>query len=441
MTHHIKKLLVFILAIGFILPFNANATNGYFQIGYGPRMLAVAGVGTALPQDSMAASMNPAGQAIVGKRLDFSMKYFAPIRSANSQFGGGPLRSKSKSELFLIPNFGYTRPLNDKMTIGIVAYANGGMNTDFAKDNGGVNLFGNNQSHLGVDLAQLIIAPTFTYKIADGQYLGISPLIGVQLFKANGLQNFCALKLTGCVGGVGSPTANKGLTNQGREYSYGAGVRVGWLGQLTKNITAGAAFASKVYMTDFVDYDQLFADGGSFDIPSNFSVGIAIKAMPKVTVAFDIQGIFYSDVDAIANRGPTVLGANVFAQGQGFLGQSNGLGFGWNDMYVYKLGMVYEHDREWTWRAGVSHTDQPIEGNQTAFNILAPAVVETHATIGFSYRPKGDDHRVWTLTYMHAFSNTVTGQFPVAFGGTPGTKQTRLEMYQDAFDMGFTWEF
>ncbi|WP_197409246.1 MULTISPECIES: hypothetical protein [Microbulbifer] len=39
----------------------AEATNGYFVEGVGPKAQAMAGVGVALPQDALAAANNPAG--------------------------------------------------------------------------------------------------------------------------------------------------------------------------------------------------------------------------------------------------------------------------------------------------------------------------------------------------------------------------------------------
>ena len=56
------------------------ATNGYFAHGYGTHYKALAGAGTAFPLSSMAAAINPAGMAFVGKRLDVSFALFAPNR-------------------------------------------------------------------------------------------------------------------------------------------------------------------------------------------------------------------------------------------------------------------------------------------------------------------------------------------------------------------------
>jgi len=61
-----------IAAIMLAFPAVSEATNGYFAHGYGARSKAMAGVGAALPQDAMAAAVNPAGMVFVGNRRAFN---------------------------------------------------------------------------------------------------------------------------------------------------------------------------------------------------------------------------------------------------------------------------------------------------------------------------------------------------------------------------------
>ena len=57
----------------FLFPVVSEATNGYFAHGYGARSKALAGATSALPQDAMAAAVNPAGMAFVDDQLDLEM--------------------------------------------------------------------------------------------------------------------------------------------------------------------------------------------------------------------------------------------------------------------------------------------------------------------------------------------------------------------------------
>jgi long-chain fatty acid transport protein len=58
----LKGLVVFSVVMMIALSFvaTASATNGYFAHGYSIKNKALAGAGTALPLDSLAASTNPA---------------------------------------------------------------------------------------------------------------------------------------------------------------------------------------------------------------------------------------------------------------------------------------------------------------------------------------------------------------------------------------------
>lgn len=429
-----KHLIAVATAATFLAPVPAFATAGYFSIAYGAKSRGIAGAATALSQDTYAAAVNPAGMAKAVGTNDVGILVFNPIREATTAFGS----QESGADGFIIPSGGFVRKLNDKMTWGMSVYANGGLNTDYEEDaGGGRNLFGFPGEGLGVDLAQLIFAPTITYELNKKHTIGASLLVGYQRFKARGLQGFAGLKGDGST--AGTAAGNEGLTNQGYDDAWGFGLRVGWQGQLSNNVSVGAAYSTKVYMDEFSKYDKLFAEDGDFDIPANWSIGIAGKVSPTVTVSADIQRILYSGVKSISNTGPSLTGtgAAVFPAGSGVLGANNGLGFGWDDVTVFKIGAVYEHNANFTYRFGYAYNTEAFDDDELAFNVLAPAVIREHATAGFTYRPNGKDDQQVTFTFMHAFENSQSGAFPAAFGGT----RTRLQMYQNAFDFQYTWNY
>jgi len=421
------------MAAGIALASPVLATNGYFQIGYGAKSTGMAGVGVANPQDTLAGASNPAGMALVGEGFDIGFRLFSPVRSA-SLACPGPVctESDSDNELFLIPDGGYTTRINDKMFAGVSVYGNGGMNTSYPDNlfaevafkgmgfppGAGTAAFGD----LGVDLIQLMVAPTLTYEVAEGHTLGISPVLAVQRFSAEGFGPFKGLSSNGAK-----------LTNNGDEWSYGIGVRIGWLGQIGNAWRLGATVASKTYMTKFDDYSGLFADGGSFDIPANAAIGFAFDATPSLTFAADVQRIFYGDVDSIANPGPTMAEIGGAISPDRMLGASNGIGFGWEDIWVFKLGASYKINNAWTVRAGYNRNESPIPNSEVLFNILAPAVIEDTVTLGFSF--KSSKNSEWNMSYMHAFETSQTD--PSTSFGVPAT----IKMYQNAVNFSYTRTF
>jgi len=299
----------------------------------------------------------------------------------------------------------------------------------FNPNPGPYNLLCGNGS-LGVDLMQLIIAPTLAYKFTPNHAFGISPLIGIQSFAAEGLQAF-----------GGFSTSPNDLTNKGHDTSYGYGVRVGWFGRMSDAVSLGAAYSTKIYMTEFDKYKGLFAEQGGFDMPENYSVGIAFKATPKLTVLADYRRINYSDVPSVGNPSGDLL--QCAGGNQAFcLGGASGAGFGWQDVNVYKIGFEYQYDREITLRAGYSRNDNPIRAQDVTINILAPGVIEDHVALGFTYTTKSGGEL--TMFYMHAFENSVTGSslfnsFPLPPGASAGTET--IKMYQDSIGIAYGWKF
>jgi long-chain fatty acid transport protein len=407
---------------------SAFATNGYFSHGYGMKAKGMGGVGIALPQDGLAAATNPAGMVMVGDRLDLGVDWFKPNRGANVVGTGAGINIDGSYDgngdsSFLVPEFGYNKMLGWDMAVGVSVYGNGGMNTKyntspFAAGNLGL---GGGQNPGGVNLEQMFIAPTFSMKLNKNHAVGVSIVMAYQTFGATGLQAFNA-----------NSSAAGSLTNRGNDHTLGWGLRFGWTGQVSDNVTLGATYASKI-KGKFNDYKGLFAEEGRFDIPENYGIGIAVKATPKLTVAADIQQINYGNSKAIAN--PNCLGTGAAACN---LGLSGGAGFGWRDMTVYKLGVSYELSKDLTLRAGLSTNRQPIPARETFFNILAPGVVENHLTLGGTWTLANKNEL--TVGYMHAFKKTVNGSGSVA-AGTGGVGEANLHMSQDSLGLAYGIKF
>jgi long-chain fatty acid transport protein len=180
-------------------------------------------------------------------------------------------------------------------------------------------------------------------------------------------------------------------------------------------------------MSKFDKYKGLFAEGGDFDIPEMYGVGIAVKATPALTLAADVQRINYSDVDSVGNT------VNNFANNQ--LGSKNGPGFGWRDVTAVKVGASYAWNETLTVRAGYNHSSQPIRSSETMFNILAPGVVQDHLTLGATYVLPNQSEL--SFSYMHAFEEKVkgSGSIPFILGA-----EANLKMYEDSLGIAYGWK-
>ncbi len=375
------------------------ATDGYFDFGYGIQSKGTGGAGVAFPQDSLAPAINPAGVAFLANRVDAGLTYFQPDRGASlgpAQFDGNGIQR------FYIPEAGFNYSLSEHFDTALAVYGNGGMNTDYKTPIPG---FGTTSA--GVNLSQVFITPTVAYRINENHAFGIAPLFAIQDFKAHGLQDF-------------------GIQNNGDDYSYGGGVRIGYTGKFTDWLTVGATYQSRVFTTGFSKYSNLFAEQGSFDIPSNFAFGLAVKPVKKLTYALDVERILYSEVKSVGNE----LSGATLANG---LGSDGGPGFGWRDVTAVKTGFAFEATSQLTLRLGYNYSSQPIPENQTYFNILAPGVVQHHITAGLTW--KFTKHFEASAFYAHAFDAEVNGS------GNFGGANANIRMSQDTFGLGVGWLF
>jgi long-chain fatty acid transport protein len=465
------------------LPFAAQATTGYFSLGYGAKAMGLAGAVVSNPQDSLAAAANPAGMAAVGKRrLDIGTRLFSPVREArlSAQHIGAqnPINSESTDKLFVIPNMGFTTQVGDSnFWTGFSSFGNGGMNSTYGKNVfdqmnavSGAWLQGFGQAlaggatpdqarqagaqaanqvpkgattgtpetgQLGVDFFQIIIAPTLAYKFdegaAEGLTLGLSPLVAMQQFKAFGLGNFQCFTATAnaspasqaSCATTGQPApgfASNNLTDRGSDVSWGAGVKVGALYDLGKlwdfldGFTIGGSYQSKIYMTKFGKYEELFAENGKFYIPATWSAGLTYKPIEAWSLTFEYSRIFFGGIRALSNKGPRQLQspagplpAPSIPPGSGFLGASNGLGFGWTDVDVFRFASAYDINRKWTIRGGVAYSNNPINATTDYLDI--------------------------TAAYMHGLKSR-NHSSNTAFG-VPG----EISMYQNSFDIGIGVKF
>lgn len=399
----------------------AFALNGFFAHGYGTQSKAMAGSGVALALDSLAPATNPAAIVWLGARTDVGLSLFNPVRghsasgeptgacASQSQctFGLGPQNLDSGLELFPVPSFGMVRPLSERSAWALSVYGSGGLNTDY--DTGSATfgvpsgtappgqsvtspgVFGSGDA--GVDLSQLFVVMSYAQRFGTGGAWGVAPILAGERFRAKGLRNFSAYSAD-----------PEHLTNNGYDHALGYGVRLGVQGTLHPMLKVGASWQSRVYMSKLDKYAGFFAEQGDLDVPSTFTVGLATTLIPNVAIAFDVQQIQFADVKSVGNR----LLPNLV---ESRLGDDRGVGFGWRNMTIYKLGAAMQGDGNRTWRIGYSYGDQQIPDSQVFLNVLGPSVIRHHVTAGLTQ--KLPDGREWNVSLMFALRNTVDGPNPL----------------------------
>jgi len=426
--------LSFLLTAGVLLALagTASATNGYFTHGTGTKNKGMAGAGMAGATDSISIANNPASAIFAIGKLDAGAAIFSPLRSYNTStslyngagtaFTIGPNDLDSDRNYFVIPHVAYTWGVGTNGALGVAFYGRGGMNT---KWQGGTasfffppagqtvtppGTFGAGKA--GVDLSQAFLDIAYASKTSDKFAWGAALVVAVQSFEAYGVNSFAPFTQTFAESGGAVFPAN--LSDNGHELSTGVGAKVG------------------------IDFAH---------IPADAKFGLTFKANEGLSLSFDVEHIWYSDIGSVGNPF-----ANIFTcpsvnplstDFSGCLGGSNGAGFGWDDMTVYKVGVEWSSgSSDYTWRAGYSHGSQPIASTEVMFNILAPGTIEDHISGGFTKKMGETGELNFSATY--AFDNSVTGPNLFDFDqfnplGPP--QNIEISMYQWEVELSYTWRF
>jgi long-chain fatty acid transport protein len=417
-----------VLAVAIALSGSALATNGYWSHGYGPKSKSMAGACVAMAFGAMCAASNPGSLAVVGNRLEFGAGLMSPDRGFTADdnammppYGAvNPGEYRSTNNMFLIPHFAYNIQLDADSTFGIAIGGNGGLNTEY-----NTAVFGNFSNPMGVassptsiDMMQAFAGITYSRKLNEAHSFGISPILTAQSLEVQGLEPFQALSL------------HPGhVTNRGSDLSWGAGLKLGWLWQVNDRLNIGASYQSRIYMTEFDEYKGLLAEEGDFDIPPNMDLGFAYKIRPDFTFSFNYQRIEFSEVNSVGNRSDM-----VFMPGSVLLGTDDGLGFGWEDVDVFKFGVEWQYDSELSLRAGYSYSEGPVSAGQALFNILAPAVVKHHYTFGVGKKLDGDSEL--NIAFSYAPRETLSGTNP-----NTGPQTGSIDMSQWEIEVGWGMRF
>jgi long-chain fatty acid transport protein len=408
-----RSLMRTALLSALVVPVTAFATNGYQLIGVGSYQKGLAGAVTANPGSAMTAVTNPAGAARVGSRADFSLEAFMPDRSVDfTALGGG--KAESAVDMYGIPAIGWTAPTSDGSDVyfGGGMYGTSGMGVDYGVTPGPVfpgptdTLF---DGYSSISFWQM--APVLAWNVDDKLSLGASLNIDYQSV---------ALKQRFTDTTTPLPTTLQQIDLSRSASSFGLGLSLGVLYDPIPAMTLGFSYKSKQNFSD-LEYQLAAGDitlnGNPFpagtytldlDYPQQAAVGIAYRAGNKLTLSGDIKWINWSDtMGQLVINGP---------------GGSIPYNSGWDDQTVFAIGINYDINDMFTIRGGYNYAESPIGPEDVANNLILPAVVESHYTIGGDYRINAH----WDLAfhYMYVPENTVTSTDPQLPGAEISLSET-----------------
>jgi long-chain fatty acid transport protein len=385
------------------------------------KALGMAATGVAYPQDAESGAYNPANTLWVGDRADSGTSV---IRTDGETTATGftiPQQNGTfpafVSPYKYNPHLGVTKQFcvrGRRLAAGFVVYNRA---QAYSKYDQAFPVIGTD--HLRLSYLQEIVNPMLGIEICPGHTVGVALDIVFQRLKINGLENFDNPEAS---------TAPGFVTGNGPSISVGVGVTIGYLGEFGNRLKVGLAYRPETSMTRYQRYKGFIAEQGKQNSPQRIAGGIALKVLPCLNWAIDVEHIAYNRIPALAN--PLVSPPN--------LGADDGSAFAWRDRVYIRTGLDYQVNERLNVRMGLRHARVffPPGKEISAANLLTMDLVEDFITAGFSYRI--DCKMEFSFYYGHGFRNTITNPVPIALNPPsflPGAEVTTAQS-RDAFGFG-----
>lgn len=414
------------------------AVNGAFDYGFSEITRGMGGAGSALPQDTLIAAINPAGMVDVGKRMDVGAMFYFPnmhytatsvdpanITPANIAVASGKVRSDES--LFFLPDFGMNFPINQKSALGVSVYSLAGFGAKWKTKNNAYPAGVPREGALGngpllSDLKQSIASLTYSRHFLKRSSWGISLLMGVQMFRNSGTIRLASL----------SAHPNN-IAAKGTDYSVGLGTRLGFLFGVLPTLDLSISYQPRVYMTKLHRYAGFFPNSGEFDYPPFGNIGLAWHIVKNFVVAADVEKIWNKDISNYGRSHDALVNGTCQTDQSTCMGGSNGAGFGWSNDVIYKLGAQWQITEKTALRAGYNHAGKVLSSTYATENMVTPgALIRDLFTAGITQQISKKDFITGVLTFIPKQSINSLNEFS-------GTEKQTVNLDASGIGVGVSW--
>ena len=451
-----KKLFSAALAAGLVFGVASvsKATNGYYMIATGAKSLGMAGAVVANPQDASTIIQNPAGIAFLrNTTFDVGGAVFSPIRKLNGH--------DSDSKVYMIPSAGFAyNPMGcncgtPHFVFGIGMYGVSGMGVDFSDS----NLAGSTGALTKAwsNMAMMEMSVGGAYRVNDKLAIGFAPVfvyqsMGLEMnfnfgkpvsaMPTNQQQMMAQTEAGKFMGGYVQSKAPYKVSLDSAT-AYGVGFDFGIVYKVNDMIQLGLVYKSKRYMQKLkwnttpdggmIDDDEVKM---RLDMPRQVAFGINFRPIEPLRIEADIRWINYKDVmDEVDIDGMRTIDQKTMK----FVKQDT-WNFHWKNQWVFAIGAEYQATKALTLRAGFNYAKSPIDDDDLNANVVAPAIVETHVTVGASY--EFTKNLELSVAYAHAFEHKQSHK------NKPGSldymmygPETEAKMYQNTLALQLSYVF
>ena len=256
---------------------------------------------------------------------------------------------------------------------------------------------------MGKTRFDILVGSPYTHALGADHTLGVASILATRVSDS-------PLRLD-------EPSARQPSSSAPKYAAQGYGFRLGWMGQLSSQLSAGMSVQSKIYANGSEPHPALLEEAFGFETPPKIAAGLAYSFSPKFPLGFDWQRIYYSTLEPTAvdgAAGGTERPADELASPNELV-----------DLDVFQIGLRWHYTPRLTLRAAVNHQASIFEERSSA---TSTAVAQTHANLGLRYRPNPD--QIFTLSYTHVLQGDYDEQHPYLLGPQTGPhlRQNEIEL-------------
>ena len=406
----------------------------------------------AIAEDASTIYFNPAGLSkldgqqivVAGHVVRASADFSNNGSTLSSSLGGGSLLGGNdiSEATALIPNFYYANKLNDKWAFGL------GINVPFGQSTNYSDTWAGRYHATKSEIASLNINPSASFKVNDKLSVGFG--VSAQYFEAT-LANQIDSRAV-CLSVTSSANCNAaGLTTlgdvntdssvslNGDDWSFGWNVgllydindetRLGFAyrSNVKQSIKGTADFTRSAGLNAILGASTAFADASittGINLPETLSLSLNQAFNSKWTMLADVTWTKWSRFDKLVVDYDSAQPTTTIPEN-------------WEDSLRYSLGVNYQADEKWIYRAGLALDETPI-GTAEDRTARLPDADRTWLSFGFGYKVSKTSSVDVGYTHIFFDDAAINNSSTASFGHTLAGN---FDVSVDIFSAQYNWKF
>ncbi|MDZ7663304.1 OmpP1/FadL family transporter [Thiohalophilus sp.] len=416
-----------VFGVASLMGASAQANIGMENVGFSARSIGMGGTSIAVGEDTSVMNTNPAALSRVNLgRIDLNAGMMVP----DFGFRNGVNSSEGQDKIYMLMSASFAKRINDRITLGIGMFNEGGQGTDYGILNVNSNFLEGGALGCGTacpaeyssEFGYMVLTPSLAYQVNRELSVGLSAQVGYGMMRMK-MPFFMNMNTNP------QPDVLQAADMDGNDTNFRAKLGVlydagGW--------GVGAAYTSKADLDLSGDATLVNLDNNSISRmpvemrlgwPSSFKIGgyMDMRAMNMPLVTFEVQRTNWSEyLDSV----PVSMGGMAMA-----------MNTDWEDQTAYRLGLEYGITNDWDARMGFTYGKNPVP-DAGILPIMNP-IVEKHITMGVGYH--GLKNLDFNAAMEFGLDETQTGDMPHNIAPDVMNAEVDMGYWAMMMQVGYTW--